>query len=43
MQDRAASIDLISTTPIKKGENDNHMLVQSNNGLIASNNNNEGS
>ena len=43
MQDRAATIDLITSTTKKKRENDKHMSVQSNNGLIVSNNNHQGS
>lgn len=43
MQDRAATIDVISDKTKKKKENDKHMSVQSNNGLIASNNNHQGS
>ena len=43
MQDRAATIDMISDKTKKKKENDKNMSVQSNNGLIASNNNHQGS
>jgi hypothetical protein len=41
--DRAATIDLTSSTAKKKREIDQHMSVQSNNGLIVSNNNHQGS